>query len=129
MIRWLAPLFFPALAAAEPPIVWVEVSKPMASVTWSLVDDIGFVDRECKSDNTLPRVCLYRHLERCRIITDKPAKDLSQKTKEELMRMCRGFFPEPVLLRREFSNPNYLPNQAPPSVDPAWRFQNSIGVK
>lgn len=128
-MRRLAPLFFISSVAAQAPIVWVEVSPAMDAVTWSLVDDIGFVDRECRSDNTLPRVCLYRHLGRCRIITDKPAKDLSQRTKEELMRMCRGYFPEPVLLRREFSNPNYLPNQAPPSVDPAWRFQNSLGGK
>ena len=39
--------------------------------------------------------------------------------------MCKGWFPSPVLLQREFSNPNYLPNQAPPSADPVWKYENT----
>jgi hypothetical protein len=113
-----------ALELSAAPIVWVKVTEPMTRVQWSQVDDIAFVDQECRSDNALPRVCLYRHLDRCRIITiDSPGK-LPTRTIEQLYRMCEGYFPEPVLLRREFSNPNYLPNQAPPTVDPTWKFEN-----
>lgn len=112
----------PLLLAAA--IVWVKVSEPMEGITWSQVDDIGYVDRECRSDNTLPRVCLYRHLSRCRIIVAEPPAKLPRRTVEELLRMCGGLFPEPVLLQRKFSDPNYLPNQAPPSVDPTWKYQN-----
>lgn len=129
MLR-LAPLLLSFAAAAQsPPIVWLRVTEPMVAITWSLVDDIGLVDTECRSDNTLPRVCLYRHKQRCRIITDKPPSEVPQRTKEELIRMCNGWFPEPVLLQRKFSDPLYLPNQAPPSVDPTWRFQNGLGAK
>jgi hypothetical protein len=124
MLR-LTPLFFLAAASAEPAIIWTKVSEPMTTITWSYVEDIDLIDAECRSDNTLPRVCLYRHKWRCRIITNKKPEELSLKTREELIRMCGGWFPEPVLLHREFSSPNYLPNQAPPSVDPAWQYQNN----
>lgn len=105
-------------------VVWVKVTEPMDAWVWSQVDDIAFVDRECRSDNAMPRVCLYRHLSRCRIIFTGPKEKMPRETELELVRMCQGYFPEPVLLRREFSNPNYLPNQAPPAADPAWKFQN-----
>lgn len=105
--------------------VWVQVTPPTDKWYWSQVDHPSFVDKECMSDQTLPRVCIYRHINKCRIITIKAPKDLEPQTIAELYRMCGGFFPEPVLLQREFSNPNYLPNQAPPSVDPAWKFQNA----
>lgn len=105
-------------------VTWVQVTPPMNQWYWSQIDHISFVDKECKSDNTLPRVCLYRHINKCRIITIKSPSELEPRTIEELYRMCGGFFPEPVLLQRKFSDPNYLPNQAPPSVDPAWQFQN-----
>ena len=114
-----APLEIPAV-----PIVWVKVAEPAERTYWSQIDDIELVDLECRSDNALPRVCLYRHISRCRIITSVPPTQLPQRTIDDLNRMCTGYFPEPVLLRREFSNPNYLPNQAPPSIDPAWKFQN-----
>lgn len=113
-----------AASVGAAPVVWVKVTEPMDGMTWSHVDDVGFIDRECKSDNTLPRVCLYRHLSRCRIITLTAPDKLPPRTREELVRMCGGFFPEPVLLQREFSNPNYLPNQAPPSASAEWKFQN-----
>lgn len=112
--------------ASSPPIVWLKVTEPMERVTWSLVDDIGLVDPECRSDNALPRVCLYRHRSRCRIITTAPPRALPPRTVEQLLRMCAGYFPEPVLLLRKFSDPNYLPNQAPPAVDPAWKYQNGV---
>ena len=105
-------------------ITWVKVSEPMDAWVWSQVDDIAFVDQECRSDNAMPRVCLYRHLSRCRIIFTGPKEKMPRETELQLVRMCQGYFPEPVLLAREFSNPNYLPNQAPPSADPTWKFQN-----
>jgi hypothetical protein len=119
----LAATLLAAGIADAAPIVWVKVTEPMA-MTWSQVDDIGFVDRECRSDNYLPRVCIYRHLDRCRIITKAPRAQVPERTVQELVRMCGGYFPEPVLLRNRFSDPSYLPNQAPPSVDPAWKYQN-----
>lgn len=112
------------MIAALALVVWVKVTEPMEGITWSLVDDIDLVDRECRSDNTLPRVCLYRHKSRCRIITTEPPAKLPRVVVEQLLRMCSGYFPEPVLLQRRFSDPNYLPNQAPPAVDPVWRYQN-----
>lgn len=121
-------VLFVTFAHAGPTIVWSKVTEPMAMV-WSQVDDIGFVDRECKSDNYLPRVCIYRHLDRCRIITKVPRAQVPPRTLQELVRMCGGYFPEPVLLRNRFSDPSYLPNQAPPSVDPAWQYQNKEEMK
>lgn len=115
-----------ALEAPAVAVTWVKVCDPMDSWIWSQVDDILFVDRACRSDDVLPRVCLYRHLSRCRIIFTGPKAAMSRETELELVRMCQGYFPEPVLLAREFSNPNYLPNQAPPSVDPTWKFQNQV---
>lgn len=110
-----------AVAAA---VVWVKVTDPMDTWVWSQVDDITFVDRECKSDNTLPRVCLYRHISKCRIIFTGKQADIGRQTELQLVRMCQGWFPEPVLLQKNFSDPNYLPNQAAPSVDPTWKFDN-----
>lgn len=122
-----AVAIFACIAAASSSAavtVWSKVTEPMDGITWSVVDDIGFVDRECRSDNTLPRVCLYRHLSRCRIITLVAPDKLPKRVVEQLVRMCSGYFPEPVLLQRKFSDPLYLPNQAPPDVDPVWQFQN-----
>lgn len=117
-----------ALAAGVPetlgPVTWVKISEPMEGIIFSQIDDLGMVDKECKSDNTLPRVCLYRHLSKCRIITLTPAKAIPFKVRKELLKMCDGWFPEPVLLRKEFSNPAYLPNQAAPSIDPVWQAQH-----
>lgn len=123
----VAMLFAAAASAPETlgPVTWVKMTEPMEGIIFSYVDDISIVDRECRSDNTLPRVCLYRHLSKCRIITKEKPMSLPLKVRKELMRMCDGFFPEPVLLKREFSNPAYLPNQAPPSVDPAWQIQHA----
>jgi hypothetical protein len=105
-------------------IVWIKVTEPMDTWIWSQVDDITFVDQACKSDNTLPRVCLYRHLSKCRIIFTGSKEKMPRSVELELVRMCQGWFPEPVLLRRKFSDPNYYPNQAAPSVDPVWKYQN-----
>jgi len=112
-----------AASALAAPVVWVKVTEPMDSVYWSQVGHISFVDSECKSDSTLPRVCLYRHIGKCRIITADPPTKLDTRVILDLERMCTGWFPEPVLLRKNFSDPRYLPNQAPPSVDPAWKYQ------
>lgn len=106
------------------PVIWVKVAEPMEGIIFSQIDDLAMVDRECKSDNTLPRVCLYRHLSKCRIITIQKPMDLPLKVRKEIMRMCNGYFPDPVLLKRRFSDPSYLPNQAPPSVDPVWQAQH-----
>lgn len=112
------PLEIPAV-----PIVWVKVTEPMGRTYWSHIP-LDLLDIECASDQVLPRVCLYRRKSACRIITDIAPAELSPRTVEELNRMCTGYFPEPVLLQRKFSDPDYLPNQAPPSADPAWKFQN-----
>lgn len=113
------------LSAPAAVISWVKVTEPMEKTQWSVVDDAEFVDRECRSDDALPRVCLYRHISRCRIITTQPPTKMDPRVVEQLQRMCAGYFPEPVLLRRKFSDPNYLPNQAAPAADPAWKFQNA----
>lgn len=110
--------------SARAAVVWVKVLPEMERITWSQVEDIELVDRECRSDHTLPRVCLYRHLSRCRIIATEPPNKIARKTVLELERMCGGWFPEPVLGSSRFSDPNYLPNQSPPSVDPVWQYQN-----
>ena len=120
-------LLFVTFAHAGPPIVWAKVTEPMDSAYWSQVGHISFVDNECKSDHILPRVCLYRHLSKCRIITAVEPAKLDTRVILDLERMCTGWFPEPVLLRNRFSDPSYLPNQSPPSVDPAWRYQNKEG--
>jgi hypothetical protein len=109
------------------PIVWVKIAEPMERMTWHQVDDIRYIDQECRSDNYLPRVCLYRHISQCRVLTTDPPTKIPRSQLEEISKMCSGWFPEPVLLRREFSNPLYLPNQAPPSADP--RFQFAAGVE
>jgi hypothetical protein len=116
-------LFVAVTSLPAPTITWVKISEPMEGITWSVVNDIDFVDRDCRSDNSYPRVCLYRHVSKCRIISLVPKEKLSRRTIEELIRMCGGYFPEPVLLRNRFSDPLYLPNQGAPSNDPAWKFQ------
>lgn len=112
-----------------PPVKWVEISPPMEKHQWSVVEDIGYIDPECKSDLTLPRVCLYRHLSKCRIITTVTPSKLPQKVLRELITMCNGWFPEPVLLYKNFSDPSYLPNQAAPSVDPVFKKLNSQNIE
>lgn len=94
--------------------VWVQVTPPMERVTWSLVEDIELVDLACKSEFKLPRACLYRHISRCRIFSTRTEKQTSAREREDLLRICAGMFPEPVLLQRRFSDPNYYPNQGPP---------------
>lgn len=116
-------LIFPSICLSAP-IVWVKVTEPMEHIQWAQVEDQSYIEDSCKSDRVFPRVCLYRHLSKCRIITLVPPSKIPPKTKDELFRMCGGYFPEPILLRRKFSDPNYLPNQAPPSVDPTWAYQN-----
>lgn len=95
----------------------------MERVTWSQVEDVGLVDRECASDLVLPRACLFRHLNRCRVFSTTSEKLTPPREREALLRICDGWFPEPVLLRRKFSDPNYLPNQGVPSADPVWQYQ------
>lgn len=123
MLRLAAIAVTAAIAAPSPVIVWVKVSEPMESVTWSVVEDLLYVDRECRSDNTLPRVCLYRALSRCRIISRVPPEHVPKRTRDDLAFMCSGYFPEPILLQREFSNPAYHPNQAAPSIDAAYQYR------
>lgn len=120
----------PAKGAPETlgPIAWVKMTEPMESLSISLVEDPEMVDMSCRSTNYLPRACLYRHFSRCRIITKEHPEKLGPKIWNELMMMCKGFFPEPVLLKRKFSDPAYLPNQAAPSVDPEWQFQQSAEI-
>lgn len=125
---FLALLFY-ASPCDGAPIVWVQISPPMDRVKWSQVEDIEFLDDECAGDHALPRVCLYRHKSLCRIAYKGPRAKIPPKTQRELERMCTGFFPiypqlDDVPLRRRFSDSNYLPNQAPPSVDPAWQYQS-----
>lgn len=122
-MKYLLALLVSFNVGAEP-IVWEKITEPMEKTYWSLVDDIELVDRECRSDNTLPRVCLYRHVNRCRIITVTSPSKLPAQTIAQLHRMCTGYFPVPVLLRRRFSDPLYLPNQGAPAADPRWQLQN-----
>ena len=120
----LCLLAFPAYAE---PIVWVKISEPMSEWIWAQVETPAFIENSCKSDLAFPRVCLYRFIGKCRIITLVPPKDLEPLVRDQLARMCSGYFPEypqgGVPFRRKFSDPNYLPNQAPPAVDPAWQYQ------
>lgn len=120
----------PAVAAPQvshrrPAILWVQLTEPMKKIVYSQVDGIEFLDRECKSDNVLPRACLYRHLETCRVIFVGPVKDVDRRDAEDLTRMCNGWFPEPVLLKRKFSDPAYLPNQGAPRADAVWQKQHA----
>jgi hypothetical protein len=112
-----------------PPIKWVKVTEPMEKHQWSVIEDIAYLDNECKSDATLPRVCLYRHLSKCRIITTVTPSKLPQKVLRELTTMCNGWFPEPVLLAKNFSDPAYLPNQAAPSADPVFKSMSARGIE
>lgn len=109
-------------------IVWVKVSEPMERTYWSQIAGPELLDDDCASDRALPRVCLYRRKGWCRIIIVTNPSEIAPRTIEELRRMCDGYFPaypqlNDVPLRRKLSDPDYLPNQAPPSVDPAWQFQ------
>ncbi|HSW83520.1 MAG TPA: hypothetical protein VLH12_08600 [Usitatibacter sp.] len=128
MTRLLAALLLCYASLAAPaPIVWVKISEPMSQWIWAQVETPAFIENSCKSDTAFPRVCLYRFKGLCRIITLVPPKQLEPEVIYQLERMCTGYFPEypqgGIPFRREFSDPNYLPNQAPPAVDPAWQYQ------
>lgn len=113
-------------------IVWLYVLQPGSPplrTYWSQIADVELLDDECRSDRALPRVCIHRRKGACRIITVSLPSELAPGTVAELWRMCEGWFPVypqlgDVPYRRQFSDPEYQPNQAPPSVDPAWQFQS-----
>ena len=80
-----------AILLAAAPIVWVKVSEPMDSAHWSQVGHISFVDNECKSEHTLPRVCLYRHVGKCRrhdSVAFWPARSIAGHPRKQLKTPC-----------------------------------------
>jgi hypothetical protein len=125
----LAVAFLAADAVAEPPIVWIHIVKPATSMAWTQVEGLSAVPRECRSDATLPRACIDRTARRCDVFFAGPRSQVDARAEEELLRICAGWFPEPVLLKRKFSDETYRPNAPAPSVDRAWLVQNAEEVR